>query len=325
MRNFIKTSVVFLSMVLSVGVDASLIDVVNNNRGSVVYINTQKISENTGAVTEQFGTGFLVNGEGYVLTAAHVVGSGAGFQIDIRGGIGSREAVLEGMEVLYENTNADVAVLRFKNSSIRRPSVQLGDPWAVAGDAVLYAMGFPGREEWFHTEGKMAGRGPKGSWNTTLVLNPGMSGGPIFDVNGKVVAMVWGGVPDQGIYGINRVIPINVLSDALRIAGALPLLKAAMPERLVEVAYKIEETKNSDLKMESTIKDYALVFNAKPGFKIVDAVYVEKSANNSTKPDIDLSEDKKSIKVTFNIKSGPLYDQYRGWLSADILTRQARE
>ena len=199
---------------------ASLSDLVKKNRRSIIYIRVEKADETTGAVTEQHGTGFVINQDGYVLTAAHIVRGGDGFKVSVRGATGSSEGPLEVMEVLDANSSFDAAVLRFKNTFLQRSPVLLGNPWKVAEDATIYAMGFPGIEEWFHTEGKLSGKGgPNGSWNTTITLNPGMSGGPIFDARGKVVALVWGGVPTQGIEGINRVLPINLLSGLLRIAG----------------------------------------------------------------------------------------------------------
>ncbi len=217
--SFLSTVLITLFVFSMPCQSASLSDVVKANRNSIIYIYVEKDDETTGVIKEQHGTGFIINSEGYVLTAAHIVRSDAGTQVNVRGAVGSREGNLEGMEVLYENSNFDVALLRFKNTSVQRRAVSIGDPWKIVDGAIIYSMGFPGTEEWFHDEGKLSGKGPKGSWNTTLTLNPGMSGGPIFDIEGNVVAMVWGGVSTQGIVGVNRILPINLLIDPLQIAG----------------------------------------------------------------------------------------------------------
>ncbi len=307
---------------------ASLSDVVKANRNSVVYIRVQKAVETTGAVTEQHGTGFVVNKDGFVLTAAHVVSGGAGYQVDVRGALGSREGNLEGMEVLYENSNFDVALLRFKNTAVDRRAVLVGDSWNVADGATVYAMGFPGTEEWFHTDGRLAGKGPKGSWNTTATLNPGMSGGPVFDSDGKVIAMVWGGVSTPGIAGINRVLPVHLLADPLRIAGGLLTAQSAPTEPTGlprEVSYKFDQTQTSKGGLSAATTQYSRTFQAQAGFRIVDYRYVAKSANNASSPLISLAADGKTLSVSFSLTSGPVFDQWRGWIDAEILTRQVRD
>ncbi|MBA2659727.1 MAG: trypsin-like peptidase domain-containing protein [Nitrosospira sp.] len=170
---------------------ATLSEVVEQNRPSVIFIKVQKVNPINGAITEEEGTGFVVNTDGYVITSGHLVAGGAGIQLNVRGAHASREGNLENMEVLFESSNFDVAVLRFKNTAITRKPLKLGDPWTISDAGTVYAMGFPDKEEWFHTEGKLSGKnGPKGSWNTTLVLTPGMSGGPVFDTEGRVVALL---------------------------------------------------------------------------------------------------------------------------------------
>lgn len=320
--------IIYLILMSNFSYSVTLSEVVATNRVSTVYLSVQKAVETTGAITEVSGTGFVLNRQGFVLTAAHVVSGGVGLQVQIRGAVGSREGNLENMEILYENSNFDVAVLRFKNTSTSRKPVSIGDPWRVADDASVYAMGYPGIEEWFHTEGKLSGKGPKGSWNTTITLNPGMSGGPIFNIDGKVIAMVWGGVATTGITGINRVIPINLLAEALNIAGIaspVQISQITPSTQLIELPYKFDQTQNSLNELKSASKSYTKTFQAQPGFKITDYKFVAKSANNASQPTITLDESGKNLALTFSLTSGPVYDQWRGWLDGEILTRQIKE
>lgn len=297
----------------------TLNQVVAAYRQSTVFIRVDKAHEVTGAVTSMQGTGFILNDKGFVLTAAHVVSGGPSLQVNVRGATGSREGPEEGMEVLYENSSFDVAVVRFKNTALARKPVKLGDPWLVTQDATIYALGYPGAEEWFHTEGKLSGIGPKGSWNTTITLNPGMSGGPIFNASGEVVAMVWGGVNTPGVSGINRVLPINLMSEPIRMAGA------QVPSGLVEVPYRVDVTQDSMGGATATSQPYIRTFQAQPGLTIADYRYVAKSANNASAPKVELSNDRKTLTVQFSLKSGPAYDQWRGWMDGEVLTKQIPE
>lgn len=308
----------------------SLDDVVQANRGSVVFIKAQKVNPMNGAITEVEGTGFIVSKSGLVVTSGHVVSSAGAAEVDIRGAVASREGTLEGMEVIYENSNMDVALLRFKNTAPARTPIVIGDPWKVSDAATVYAMGFPTKEEWFHTEGKLSGKGaPRGSWNTTMVLNPGMSGGPVFNSDGQVIAMVWGASSTSGILGINRVLPINLLAEPLRLAGAVPVT-AVTPltdpttpaSQIVEVVYRIDQTQESLGGLTSASLDYRKDFQARTGFRFKDYTVVSRSVNNATITAVTISSDRKTLTVTFSLKSGPIFDRWRGWLDVDYLTRQ---
>lgn len=254
---------VFFSISLP-SISDSLSKTVEENRESTIYLRVEKANEVTGAVTEQHGTGFVINQNGYVITAAHVVREDPGFQVKVKGAVGSREGTLESMEILALDSNFDVALLRFKNTFLQRRAVSFGDPWSVEEDATIYAMGFPGIEEWFHTEGKLSGKvGPLGSWNTTIILNPNMSGGPIFNIEGNVIALVWGGVPTPGIVGINRVLPINLYTNLLHIAGVnvkslspLPINnKPDQNQSLTKDAVSLPIKVSSNLKIDSASED----------------------------------------------------------------------
>jgi S1-C subfamily serine protease len=318
LRRATRLTIAVAVLCANAGSAKTLAEVVQSNHTSVVYIRVEKVAESTGAVTDQHGSGFIVSA-GYLVTAAHLVSSGPGFQVDVRGATGSREGTLEALEVVYENSNFDVAVLRFRNTALDRRPVALGDPWKVSADATIYAMGFPGTEEWFHTEGRLSGTGPKGSWSTTAVLNPGMSGGPIFNTDGEVVAMTWGGVANPGVAGISRVLPINLLSDAFRVSGSQV---AVVAHQGVDVPYHFGETQESLNGFEAASRGYSHTFVAKEGFKIVDFRYVPRSANNASEPRILVSPDGKRLDVDFALTSGPIYDQWRGWIDAEILTKQ---
>lgn len=310
----------------------SLDNLKNTYRQSVIYISAQKANAQTGAVVEESGTGFIVNKKGYVITAAHVVSGGAGIDVVIKGAQGSNEGTLEGMEVILEDSNMDVALLRFKNTAIERKPIPIGDPWLLSGDARIYAMGYPKGEEWYHGEGGITGEGPKGSLTTTLVLNIGMSGGPIFNTDGRVVAMVWGGVKTEEVKGLNRILPINLLDTPLRIAGVLAStppgssvsMQSVRPQRkkAIEVTYKIDETQQRHDNLQPTSENYNKTFLSKDGYKIIDHKFIAKSANNSTVTSVQVTPDGKALTVQFSLKSGPVFDRWRGWLDAEIFTLQ---
>lgn len=307
---------------------ATLAEVVAANRDSVVFVHVAVADTVTGAVTERVGTGVILNASGTVLTAAHVVTGGPGLQINVQGAAGSAEGTLESMEVLHENSAFDAAVLRFKNTAISRKPFPVGDAWSMATSDTVYALGFPAGEEWFHTAGTLTGQGPKGSWNTTMVLNPGMSGGPIVNSDGKLVATIWGGVNTPGVNGINRVLPLNLLVDSLHVAGVATgcqqLISSIVPSApgTTFETMSFNQTQPSMLGALPTVHAFSKTFHAKPGFTIEDFQFVPVSESNSVIREISLSNDKTSLTVNFELAAGSKTNRWEGWLDGQLQTLQ---
>jgi len=309
--------------------EMSLAEVNAAYRKATVFIRADKVNGQTGAVTTETGSGFILNNSGYVLTADHVVAAGSDIDVKIAGASESREAQLESLELLFENAQLDVALLKFKNTALPRKSVKVGNPWALDDGAKIYVLGFPGQEEWFSDAGTLSARsGPKGSWLTSMNLDAGTSGGPVFNQSGEVVAFVWGGANKlvsngnaAAMHGLNRAIPVNLVGEFLSAAGvASPTTRMAFDE----VTYKIDETLNSAMNVAPTTKAFEKVFAAKPGYVIVDQQLISKSATKVSDVSTSIAPDGKSMKVAYKLTSGPLYDQWRGWLEADVITKQVR-
>jgi hypothetical protein len=215
------TSLLFLSTANS-QTQVSLEDTVSRFRNSVVLIETQIRNEANGAVGSQFGTGFLLSADGYLLTSEHVVAPPNGFTVkEITGRIGSRSATPQQLHFILRSPSQDGALLKFANTAARYRTIPVNNaPMSIPDGAQLYVLGFLGTEEWFQDKGTLSGKGaPEGAWNTTMTFSGGISGAPILDASGRVVAIAWGGIP-QSAGEHNRVIPINHLWDLLNAAGA---------------------------------------------------------------------------------------------------------
>ena len=119
-------------------------------------------------------------------------------------------------KVLGSDKATDVAVLKIKADNL--PVVSLGDPAKLGvGDYVL-AIGSPFGFEQSATAGIVSAKGrslPGDAYvpfiQTDVAVNPGNSGGPLFDANGSVV-----GINSQiysqtgGYQGVSFAIPIDV-------------------------------------------------------------------------------------------------------------------
>jgi serine protease Do len=156
------------------------------------------------------GSGFIISPDGLVLTNAHVVD-------------GAREVTVKladhrefNAKVLGSDASSDIAVLKIDAHELH--SVQLGNSDQLAvGDYVL-AIGEPFGLEETATAGIVSAKGrnlPGDGYvpfiQTDAAVNPGNSGGPLFDASGQVVGINAQIYSNSGGYqGVAFAIPINL-------------------------------------------------------------------------------------------------------------------
>lgn len=187
------------------------------------------------------GSGFLLSNKGYVVTNYHVVENSETFVVEINNETGKHSYVAE---VAKKDANNDLAILKiidkeFKPSTTPIPYV-LSQTTADVGTQV-FTLGFPmaltamGKEVKF-TDGKISAKtgykGDIGSYQTSVPVQPGNSGGPLFDYEGKLIGV------------------INAkISDADNVSYAI---KVASLKNLIELLSEpIDFSADSDLKTKS--------------------------------------------------------------------------
>jgi serine protease Do len=156
------------------------------------------------------GSGFIISSDGLILTNAHVVRNAKEVVVKLSD---RREMTAK---VLGADTLTDVAVLRVEAKNL--PVVRLGDVERLqVGDPVL-AIGSPFGFEQTATQGIVSAKGRSLPGDTAVpfiqtdaAVNPGNSGGPLFDGSGAVVginAQIYS--RSGGYQGLAFAIPINV-------------------------------------------------------------------------------------------------------------------
>jgi len=128
--------------------------------------------------------------------------------------------------IIGADTVTDIALMKVEARGLSAASI--GSSKKIKGCDTVYAMGNPGENMTFSmTSGIISGldRDISFSDGTTLHMfqidasvNPGNSGGPVYDVHGKVIGVVTAKYMDIGTEGIGFAIPID---DAMAIAGEL--------------------------------------------------------------------------------------------------------
>jgi len=160
------------------------------------------------------GSGFIVSPDGYILTNAHVVDDASKVEVELPD---RRE--FDG-KVVGKDARSDIAVLKIDARNL--PTVRIGDSSKLRPGQWVAAIGAPFGFENSVTAGIVSATsravGATGGIvpfiQTDVPVNPGNSGGPLFDLGGEVVginSMIYSGT--GGYQGIAFAIPIDVAMD----------------------------------------------------------------------------------------------------------------
>ena len=172
--------------------------------------------------SHSLGSGFIISGDGYILTNAHVV-DGAD-EVTVR--LTDRREFRA--RIIGADRRTDVALIKIEASGL--PVARLGDPNRLRVGEWVAAIGSPFGFENSITAGIVSAKGrslPQENYvpfiQTDVAINPGNSGGPLFNLNGEVV-----GINSQiysrsgGYMGLSFAIPIDVameVQNQLRVHG----------------------------------------------------------------------------------------------------------
>lgn len=197
--------------------------VYEQNAASVVCIETTFVQELPEGTLEagSVGSGFLLSGDGFILTSAHLVVDALSIDVTLYS-----EEQYEAQLVGIDETS-DIALLKIEAEGL--PSVSIAEEDSLhVGDEVV-AIGNPfGELSYTMTHGYVSGLDreitiesiPIRMIQTDAPINSGNSGGPLLDMNGNVVGIAaakYSGMSRSGvtIENVSFAIPIH---DALEIA-----------------------------------------------------------------------------------------------------------
>ncbi|MFZ0256054.1 MAG: DegQ family serine endoprotease [Gammaproteobacteria bacterium] len=171
---------------------------------------------------QSLGSGFIISSDGYILTSTHVIKDADEIVVRLND---HRE---KPAEVVGTDERSDVALLKIDATDL--PSVELGDSDDLQVGEWVLAIGSPFGLELTATQGIVSALGrnlPSDTYvpfiQTDVAVNPGNSGGPLFNTNGQVVginAQIY--TRTGGYMGLSFAIPIRVamqVSDQLKTQG----------------------------------------------------------------------------------------------------------
>jgi len=163
--------------------------------------------------SQSLGSGFIISNDGYILTNAHVVDAADEITVKLND---KREFKAK---VIGADRRTDIALLKIDASGLH--AVRVGDPGRLRVGEWVVAIGSPFGFENTVTAGIVSAKGrslPQENFvpfiQTDVAVNPGNSGGPLFNMRGEVV-----GINSQiysrtgGFMGLSFAIPIDVAND----------------------------------------------------------------------------------------------------------------
>jgi serine protease Do len=172
--------------------------------------------------TQSLGSGFIISADGYIMTNAHVVDAADEITVKLTD---KREFKAK---VIGADRRTDLALIKIEATGL--PAVKFGDPNRLKVGEWVVAIGSPFGFENSVTAGIVSAKGrslPQENYvpfiQTDVAVNPGNSGGPLFNLRGEVV-----GINSQiysrtgGFMGLSFAIPIDVaneIAQQLRASG----------------------------------------------------------------------------------------------------------
>jgi serine protease Do len=162
------------------------------------------------------GSGFIISADGFILTNAHVVAHTDQVTVKLSN---KREYKAR---VIGADPRTDVALIKINAGGL--PVAPIGDPDKLEVGEWVAAIGAPFGFENSVTAGIVSAKSrslPDGSYvpfiQTDVALNPGNSGGPLFNLRGEVVginAQIYS--RSGGFMGLSFAIPIDLAMDIVK-------------------------------------------------------------------------------------------------------------
>jgi hypothetical protein len=163
-----------------------------------------------------FGSGFVADESGLIVTNLHVLAGS--FSASVRMADGE---IYDRVEVMDFDARRDLAVVRIRAFK-KLPVLPLGDSDRIEVGENAVAVGNPQGLEHTVSSGLVSGfRQSEGyrEIQISVPISPGSSGGPLFDMQGRVIGVTSAAIVSQGAQNLNFAIPINYVKPLLLSKG----------------------------------------------------------------------------------------------------------
>ena len=306
-------------------------------RDAVIYLSVDyETPEGTGC---ESGTGFIISSSGYVLTSRHLITNKEGKVYDkysIAGSVGEAyqcqkpRGIVRDLNLVRSEPEQDVMLLKIVADQVFN-YVRACQQTKVDPGEKLYAIGFPLAQP---LNGTVVTRGqthgPMGRWNINGLMHEGSSGSPVLNASGRLVGLVFGGYETGK--GYEFMVPLDhfkhlfgyasaSLENCSTPAGSYLQSNCAPVQREKRVDWTLSEHRG----LQTNSRQFRDTIPAGDGKVINSYEWRAMSANGASGVDINISPDRKSVNVTSQLTSGPIFDQWRGWVSGMLILSEVPE
>ena len=208
--------------ILISGTLMSMEDAISAVKDTVVEITTETVNNGFGGYSQYVvsgaGSGVIVSTGGYIITNYHVIDGATNIVVRLTDG---REY---SAEIIGVDSKTDIAVIAINsesangldsavigvssNLSLGQKVIAIGNPLGQLGGTVT-----DGIISSLERQVAVEGSGSMSLLQTNAAVNPGNSGGGLFDLYGRLVGIVNAKTSGEGIEGISFAIPIDTAWD----------------------------------------------------------------------------------------------------------------
>jgi hypothetical protein len=175
---------------------------------------------------ESIGSGFIVDPNGTIVTNYHVIEGASALQVKTLDG-----EIYDRVDVIDYDQRRDLAVIKVRAFK-PLPTVTLGDGTVEPGEEAV-AIGNPKGLEHTVSAGIISAFRQAEGYRLIQIsvpISPGSSGGPLFNLEGKVIGITSAGVIAEGAQNLNFAVPIEYVRPLLA-SGSTPIPVAEFSQK----------------------------------------------------------------------------------------------
>jgi len=224
-----------------VTVDNLIIKEVNGRIGNTSGNNSE-------ADVKSSGSGLIFSPDGHILTNYHVVDEAKRFEVEL--GEGSERKTYAAELLQVDKTN-DLAILKIKDPAFKTlPPLEYAfkESGQIDVGSSVFTLGYPlalsgmGKEVKF-TDGKISAKtgyeGALNSFQTSIPVQPGNSGGPVFNAQGQLIGIINASV--QNTDNVSYAIKLNYVNGLIDVLSAPVKIPAGSDLSNLQLEEKIKK------------------------------------------------------------------------------------
>ncbi|MCX8079740.1 MAG: S1C family serine protease [Bacteroidia bacterium] len=182
------------------------------------------------------GTGFILNNEGYILTGCHIVQNADSIYVS------GQNISLQRSELISKDSLLDLALIKIPKESVHeKVNISILEGSSSLGEKI-FTLGYPGIEQ-VYGEGVLSALngfdGDTSLYQISLPLNPGNSGGPLWDQSGNIIGIIRG--KNFAREGNAFAVKSKYVAEFLKKAGVKGVRFVKSPERTINLKHFIKK------------------------------------------------------------------------------------